>query len=346
MMRFGFAGVAHPHALAWAGAVQDNGGTVAAVYDPVRERAAAYSAKVGGTVVETLSELAEMTLDGVIVDGRCDEVTGLALQVLEMNLPILIEKPGGMNATDLASIAREAERRGLPTQMGYFLRYADTVAAGKAAIDSGELGQLSLVRCHAAMPHRAWELQGAWFSDPTNITSIFQEDACHVVDILLHLLGQPRALTAMRVRGNFDPSVGEDTIATIWNYGTHLATIDFTAHEANPWIDTWNVEVYGTKGTLRFGLAPEWQERYEAPKGWQASGETRLTGPSDGHARDASSREQYRRGLHGLIAAIKGESSPPVDAKAGLRVFQTVEAIARSADSGRAVELDGTSANG
>lgn len=345
-MRFGFAGVAHPHALAWAGAVKDNGGEIVGVYDPVRARAVQHVEEVGGAVVDQVADLSRMDLDGVIVDGRCDEVADLALQVLRLDLPILIEKPGGMNAAELATIAEEATSRGLPTQMGYFLRYAETVAAGKAALESGDLGQVSLVRCHAAMPHRAWEVMGAWFSDPTNITSIFQEDACHVVDIMLHLLGRPRALTAMRVKGNFEPSVGEDSIATIFDYGTHLATIDFTAHEANPWIDTWNFEIYGTTGTLRFGLAPEWLETYVAAKGWQASGDERLTGPSDGFARDASSREQYRRGLLGLIEAINGNADPPVDARAGLQVFETVEAIARSADTGRAVDFSGGTTNG
>jgi predicted dehydrogenase len=208
------------------------------------------------------------------------------------------------------------------------------VESATAAIDGGDLGQISLVRCHAAMPHRAWDVMGAWFSDPTNITSIFQEDACHVVDIMLHLLGIPRAVSAMRIAGNFEPTVGEDAIGAILDYGTHLATIDFTAHEANPWIDTWSFEIYGTAGSLRFGLAPEWLERYHAPTGWQESGESRLTGPSDGHARDASSAEQYRKGLAGLIDAINGTAPSPVDVVAGLAVFRVVEAILRAADTG------------
>jgi predicted dehydrogenase len=223
--------------------------------------------------------------------------------------------------------------------MGYFLRYADTVGEAKKALDSGELGQLTLVRCHAAMPHRAWDLQGSWFADPTNITSIFQEDACHVVDIMLYLLGMPNALTAMRITGNFDPTVGEDAIAAVFDYGTHLATIDFNAHEANPWIDTWSFELYGTTGSLRIGLAPEWIERYRADSGWIAEGEQRLTGPSDGHARDASSRHQYARALAGLIQAIEGTAPAPVDVAAGLQVMRVVEAIQQSADTGLVVKF-------
>ena len=55
----------------------------------------------------------------VIVDGRCDEVTDLALGVLNLGLPILLEKPGGMNAAELARIAEKAASK-LAT-WGYFL---------------------------------------------------------------------------------------------------------------------------------------------------------------------------------------------------------------------------------
>lgn len=340
-MRFGFAGVAHPHALGWAKAAVNNGGEIVAVHDPVRSRAEEHAAQVGGTVVDTIEELRNHNLDAVIVDPRCDEMLDLALGALRLNLPILLEKPGGMTADELAQIDAEAQERGLATQLGYFLRYAEPVGNAKRAIASGELGEVTLVRCHAAMPHRAWEpaLMGKWFGDPTNITSIFQEDACHVVDILIELLGVPTEVTAMRVQGNFDPSPGEDAIATIWNYGAHLATIDFTAHEANPWIDTWNVEVFGTRATLRFGLAPAWCERYEAATGWRTGGDERAIGPSDGFARDFSTQPVYDIGMKGLLDAINGGPPAPANTSNGLHVFRTVEAIARSADTGARVRL-------
>lgn len=343
-MRFGFAGVAHPHSTGWANAAKNNGGEIVALYDPVRALAEQHAAKVGGEVVDALEELGRFDLDAVIVDPRCDEMRGLALGALALGLPILLEKPGGMTAAELEEIDAEATRRGVATQLGYFLRYAQPIDDAKRAIDSGELGEITLVRCHAAMPHRAWEpdLMGRWFGDATNITSIFQEDACHVVDILIHLLGMPTEVTAMRVKGNFDPSPGEDAIATIWNYGTHLATIDFTAHEANPWIDTWNVELFGTSGTLRFGLAPAWVERYSAENGWQSGGDERAMGPSNGFARDFSTQPVYDIGMKGLIDAIGGGAPAPANTSHGLRVFRTVEAIAQAAETKSTVVIDST----
>lgn len=338
-MRFGFAGASHPHALGWAQAAKDNGGEIVAIYDPNPMVAADVAAQVGGTVVDMVDDLRGYGLDAVIVDGRCDEVTDLAVAAAAMGLPILMEKPGGMCAADLARIVEAVERAGVASQMGYFLRNAAPVRSAKAAIQAGELGQISLVRCHAAMPHRAWDVMGAWFGDPTNITSIFQEDACHVVDIIVDLFGMPTSVVASRTKGNFEPSVGEDAIAAVWDYGTHLAVVDFTAREANPWIDTWSLEIYGTVGTIRAGFAPEWLERYVKETGWVASGEERLTGPSDGFARDASSREQYRVEMASFVDAIRTGTPASAPVQHGYDVFRVVEAIAAAADSGRRVEL-------
>jgi predicted dehydrogenase len=338
-LRFGYAGAGHPHALGWAQAAQDNGGEIIAIYDPNAAVAASLASRVGGTVVDSVEDLKGFGLDAVIVDGRCDEVAGLASAVANMGLPILMEKPGGMNAAELGHTAAAVEANGLASQMGYFLRNAKPLAEAKTALASGELGQISLVRCHAAMPHRAWEVMGTWFTDPTNITSIFQEDACHVVDIMVGLFGLPQSVTAIRTKGNFDPTVGEDAIASIWDYGTHLGVVDFGAHEANPWIDTWSLEIYGTTGTIRVGFSPEWQERYAKETGWIASGEARLSGPSDGHVRDASTREHYRIEMASLVGAIRNGGSTSAPVSHGLKVFRVVEAIAASADSGCTVEL-------
>lgn len=338
-VRFGFAGASHPHALGWAQAAKDNDGEIVAIYDPSSEIASDVAAQVGGTVVDSVEDLTDYGLDAVIVDGRCDEVAELAVAVTTLGLPILLEKPGGMHADEMKRIVDAVESAGVVSQMGYFLRNARPVLEAKEAIANDELGQISLIRCHAAMPHRAWDVMGDWFADPTNITSIFQEDACHVVDIVVDLFGMPKSVSAVRTKGNFEPSVGEDAIASIWDYGTHLAVVDFTAREANPWIDTWSIEIYGTTGTIRSGFSAEWMERYTKETGWLESGEPRLSGPSDGFARETSTREHYRVEMESLVNAIRNGGDTTAPARHGYDVFRVVEAIASSADSGCKIEL-------
>jgi predicted dehydrogenase len=322
-MRFGFAGVAHPHAGGWTNAVTQTDNELVAVHDPVRERAEAHVEKFGGEVVDRLEDLTNYNLDAVIVDPRCDEMLPLAMGVLKLNLPLLIDKPGGMNADELAQIDAEATKRGLPTQVGYFLRYAQPVLDAKTAIDSGALGDVTLVRCHAAMPNVAWEAgrMGQWFGDPTNITSIFQEDACHVVDILVYLLGVPQEVVALRIQGNFEPSPGEDAIATVWSYGNRIA-------------------VFGTKGTLKFGLAPAWSETYTAATGWEVGGDERDMGPSDGFARNFSTQPVYNIGMQQFLDAIAGGPPASANTSEGLKVFRVVEAIAKAADTKCAVKVE------
>jgi predicted dehydrogenase len=197
---FVFMGVAHPHAEAWADAVRDSAGAdLIGAFDPRPERARSFVENHGGKQYEQLPELEDSGIHGAIINGRNDELADLALAAIDRDCPILLEKPGGMHAADLEKIRLTADDRGAVVQMGYFLRYSDTVVRAKRLLDDGQLGAVSLARFHAAMPRQAWDEMGDWFRDPKNIVGVFQEDACHVVDIVLHLFGQPRAVTAHSV---------------------------------------------------------------------------------------------------------------------------------------------------
>ena len=335
-----FVGVGHPHAGPWAEALQRVPGvTLIGAYDPDRARGEAFVREHGGVWCEP-SRLAEPDVDAAVADGRNDQVAELALMALGHGLPVLLEKPGGMNAGELGRIKEAAEEAGRVVQIGYFLRYADSIAETKRALEAGELGTVSLARIHAAMPRQAWREMGEWFLDPTNIVGIFQEDACHIVDIALHLFGSPRGVSALRATGAFAASMREDALVATLDYGTHLVTLDFTAQEANPWVENWSVEVYGTDATIRAGIRPSWLERFDEGDFWRPVGPGRPTSRAEFERRGpADDAGQYDRGAAAFVAAARGEASSPVDASAGLAVFRTVEAIYAAADRGAAVAL-------
>ena len=69
------------------------------------------------------------------------------------------------------------------------------------------------------------------------------------------------------------------------------------------------------------------------------SGEPRLSGPSDGFARDTSTREHYRIEMESLVNAVRNGGDTSAPARHGYDVFRVVEAIAAAADSGRTVNL-------
>lgn len=335
-----FVGVGHPHSRSWWWAFETVPGVrMLGAYDPDEARLEAFLVDVGGERCN-LDDLSRDDVHAAVVDPRNDEVAALAAEVLARGKPFMLEKPGGANAGEIQVIADEAGVKGLAVQLGYFLRYAGSVTEIKRMLDAGELGTVSMARIHAAMPRRAWEEMGEWFLDPANIVGIFQEDACHIVDIGLHLFGQPTSVIATRATGAFAKSMREDALVAVLDYGTHLVTLDFTAQEANPWVENWSIEVYGTDATVRAGMRPEWVERYDEGGFWRPVGRPR---PTDGEESQRlgwlADQEQYRTGAAGFVAAAKGEAAPLMDVRTGLQVFRVVEAIYRATDSGCRVTL-------
>lgn len=335
-----FVGVGHPHSRSWWRAFEATPGVrMLGAYDPDEARLDAFLADVGGER-SGLDDLVGDDVHAAVVDPRNDEVAVLAAEVLARGKPFMLEKPGGVNADEIQVIADGAAAKGLAVQLGYFLRYADSVTEVKRMIDVGELGTISMARIHAAMPRQAWEGMGEWFADPTNIAGMFQEDACHIVDIAELLFGPPRGVIASRSSGAFSVTMREDALVAVLDYGTHLVTLDFTAQEANPWVENWSIEIYGTAATVRAGLRPAWVERYDEGGFWRPVGAPK---PAD---REESQRlgrladqDQYRIGAAGFVAAARGEAAPLMDVQAGLRTFRLVEAIYEAVDSGCRVAL-------
>jgi len=59
---------------------------------------------------------------------------GLAIEILEMGFPLIMEKPPGMNRTETLRIIETSERRGVPTQAAFNRRYTPLVNAFKNMI--------------------------------------------------------------------------------------------------------------------------------------------------------------------------------------------------------------------
>jgi len=327
-LRLAFVGVTHPHAHAWATAVAEHeDAVIAAVFDPDPASAERFAATYHCPQLDRL-DLHDHGLDAVVVDGRNDQAHSLSMAALEANLPIFIEKTGGMSAAELQKVADEAQRRGLPTQMGFFLRYSDAVESAANALSTGELGRLSLARFHAAIPEHAWVSMKAWFGDSSNVVGPFMEAGCHLIDIVRQLLGEPTSVTARASHWNQAPNHAEDALAATLLIGQVVVSIDFTAHEANPWNANWSIELYGSERTLRAGLTPSWTATNAGTYRWQQE----PAAPSvteEAHQQLAATENSLfmKRGMDAFVEALRGRRATPVDAASGARTLYLIEEI-------------------
>ncbi|WP_165962922.1 Gfo/Idh/MocA family protein [Occultella glacieicola] len=332
-LRLAFLGVTHPHAAAWADAAHaDPRTTIVAVHDPDTVAGRAFATRYDTSARPTSGD-ALREVDAVVVDGRNDEAVAFALAAIDAGLPVFVEKTGARTAAELADVGERARAAGVVSQMGYFARYSDAVERTARTLADGTLGDLYLARFHSAIPHQAWRTMAHWFADGTNVVTPFMEAGCHMVDVVRHLLGEPEEIRATRVRRPGTPSPGEDALAATMRIGGTVATIDFTAHEADPWNTAWGGELFGDAATLRFHITPA---RTALGTGTHVPDVISPVAHDDADAIRAcmatENVELMRRGMSAFVDAVHGTAPSPVDVADGARTLAVIEAALASCE--------------
>jgi len=129
----GFVAGLHAGSLATLQGVE-----VAAVADPLPDRAETLAAQVGARAYPDHRRMLDAEpLDGVYICVPPFAHGPPELAVLERGLPLFVEKPLAIDVATAETVAAEVSRRGVVTATGYHWRYLDTVerAAELLAVD-------------------------------------------------------------------------------------------------------------------------------------------------------------------------------------------------------------------
>jgi predicted dehydrogenase len=215
----------------------------------------------------------------VVIEGWDTDNPAYVRAAVARNRAVLVEKPGAPDLPAMRAMLDEIRAHPVPFQIGYQLRSSPVMPHVRRLLADGVLGPITLVRAHAAAP-----VGGAaepWQSVPGDLGGLLFTDGCHMLDLLVHLLGAPQRSIGTTLTLPPGPPViahgfkrdtllakgetteiplgglmYEDAAAAILDYGDKLVTFDLTGWEAHPWVEAWTVEFYGANGTLYVGLQP------------------------------------------------------------------------------------------
>jgi predicted dehydrogenase len=245
------------------------------------------------------------------------------------------------------------------------LRFSQAVAHIRRFLEEGVLGQITLARFHAAAPvGGAAEL---WQSVPGDMGGVVFTDGCHMVDIIIHLLGLPKSAKGMLLKlpkgapvlahgfkkdtlSELDVTVEmptgdlmyEDAGVATLDFGDKLAVLDVTGWEAAPWVEAWRVELYGTNGTLQAGLTPAWYRLYvrnphgDYQPGWHSWEALESLGVGNSLVVDNNYSSEMR---HMLDRVRRWDTDNAVWMAEAEGVIATLSAIFESAEQGNAVAI-------
>lgn len=128
---------------------------------------------------ENYKDLFDMDLDAVVIATPPATHFPIALDCLEHDLNVLIEKPLTLNSEHAEELIQLADEKKLTLMVGHTFEYNSAVHALKKYIDSGELGQVYYMD--------AARLNLGLFQKDSNV---LWDLAPHDISILLYLLGK------------------------------------------------------------------------------------------------------------------------------------------------------------
>ena len=167
-MRIAMLGVSHWHAGMHGDAARAAGGAIGAVWDADGAAAARFAAAEGGHVVTSVAAALAERPDLVVGLGTGPGAAALVGELLEHDVPLLVDKPLGLGAPDVAVLAGRAERLGRFVAVPLAHRVGPMLSGIAARREAGTLGAISNVqfRLNNGPSHRYRDWGVGWMLDP------------------------------------------------------------------------------------------------------------------------------------------------------------------------------------
>ena len=311
------------------------GAALAAITDP--DPAARVFAE--GLGVPYHAELAELLADPpdaiVLATPNAHHFEG-AMACIAAGVPVLVEKPLVTDVDEGRRLVEAAEAAGVPLLAGHHRRHNPRIAAAKRAVDQGKLGRIVSAQTTTWLTKPDDYFDVVWRREegagPVRVNLV------HDVDLLRHLIGDVVEVFAFSQSGR-GHAVEDAAVATLLFASGALGTVsvsdaiaapvswELTAREdpAFPPTDGAYAWIGGTHGSLELPSAALWS--YPDARDWKTPiGKTFPT---------VDIVDPLVRQIENFVAVARGEADPVVSGMDGLKAVAIVEAVQRSARTGR-----------
>ena len=262
-------------------------------------------------------------VDAVDIVTPADSHLAIASTCLEAGRHCFIEKPLATTVAASRRIVSDADTAGRVVQVGHIFRFHPVTATLRSVLAEGRLGHV-----------RYATGRFAGFKRPRTDVGVTHTDAIHYFDLFGYLFAR-EATTVSAMQRDFLGRGLDDMSFTTVTYGDIPTVV-----EANYFVPGTHREcvivteagsLIADYGSSTVRLSAGTHEHHD--DGWEAVDTGKTDFPVTGE-------EPLRAELSAFIRACEGGLPPAVDARAGLRAMEIVEAAALAARLGRVVTLD------
>jgi 1,5-anhydro-D-fructose reductase (1,5-anhydro-D-mannitol-forming) len=257
MIRLAMLSFWHVHAPDYAGQAQQHPGTeIVAVWDEDPGRGEEQAGKLG---VDFHSELADVRaredVDAVIVDTPTNMHREVMVAAAQAGKHIFTEKVLALTVRDAEAIVAAAAAAGVTLMLSLPRLYAGYTAAIQQILDSGTLGDVTLVRTRLSHGGGVDNWLPEHFYDADQCGGGALVDlGCHPMYLArLFLGGLPESVTASF--GHVTGRAVDDNAVTVLRYASGALGV-VEAGFVNP-RSPFSIEIHGTRGSLFYGTPEE-----------------------------------------------------------------------------------------
>lgn len=245
----------------------------------------------------------------------------------ERGIPLFVEKPWSTTVEQGRRFARIVE--GLTVMVGFSFRFHPAVRRLSDML-CGELGAPRIANGEYAF--KFLPPPGAWLWDPANGGGLFNENSCHLFDIVAFLMGEP--VSVMAAGRSYAGSPSEDGAALTMSFasgGAAALTIGGLASAAFKSFP--RLDLMTEKGQARLSGREHIWERLS----WALRDDTSIRTldlPAEGLG-----VTRYTRAFEHFLSCLSEEKAPETGIADGLRSVALAEAVYLSIRERRRVDL-------
>lgn len=262
----------------------------------------------------------------------------IALDCIEAEKNLIIEKPIAMSIEDAEEIIRRAQEKGVKVSACHQNRFNNAVQKTREAIDDGRFGEMSHGSIHVRWNrNKGYYDQAPWRGTWEQDGGCLMNQCIHGIDLLRWMMGGDIVSVYAQTRQRLhDYLEAEDVGVAVLTFADgSVATVEGTTNVFPKNLEE-TLYLFGENGTVKIGGTSTnnidvWDFADVQPGDADAQGLQEQTSNVYGNGHTALYAD--------VIDAISDDRAPYVDAKAGRDALEVVLAIYKSQKTGLPVEL-------
>lgn len=327
-------------------AVVNNGLELVAVCDILPQHMQALLEKHGLEADETIARYADYKkllaehpeLELVAIATESGLHAQIALDCIDAEVSVIIEKPMAMSMADAEEIIRRSEEKGVTVCACHQNRFNVAVQKTRQALEAGRFGRLSHGSIHVRWNrNKAYYEQAPWRGTWAQDGGCLMNQCIHGIDLLRWMFGNEVDEVYGVTKQQFHDYLEAEDIgmAVIKFKNGAVATVEGTTNVYPKNLEE-TLYLFGEKGTVKIG-----GKSTNNLDVWEFADETEADAANKGLEEQTSN--VYGNGHTSLYAdvidAIQNHRKPYVDAVAGRNALEIVLAIYKSCKTGLPVKL-------